>query len=227
MHGPGKRVKRVESLSGFGFLGGGREYDGYTRTTVSHDQVTRALALLAIWPAGAMTWFFVFWPFFDFWRRRPLATYTVLFGIALATAIAVWGSRGSLLAHRAELPLGIGVVGWVLVAAAQVLAIVADRQIGIRVRSFAPFFEERGRITLKTTGAYGLVRHPIYATGIGFQLGTFLITGYWAVLAAAVALTVGALWFTRQEERRIVELLEDPTEYDRYRARVPRLFPFL
>jgi protein-S-isoprenylcysteine O-methyltransferase Ste14 len=38
---------------------------------------------------------------------------------------------------------------------------------------------------------------------------------------------LGALWFTRQEERRLVELLADPTAYDGYRARVGRLFPKL
>jgi len=35
------------------------------------------------------------------------------------------------------------------------------------------------------------------------------------------------LWFTRQEEARLVALLDDPTEYDRYRARVPALLPRL
>ena len=44
-----------------------------------------------------------------------------------------------------------------------VLGFAADRQIGIRVRLFTPFFDRHGRIELKTTGAYGIVRHPIYA----------------------------------------------------------------
>jgi protein-S-isoprenylcysteine O-methyltransferase Ste14 len=40
-------------------------------------------------------------------------------------------------------------------------------------------------------------------------------------------LTLGALWFTQQEERRLVALLDDPDAYDRYRARVGALVPRL
>ena len=39
--------------------------------------------------------------------------------------------------------------------------------------------------------------------------------------------TLGAFWFTRQEERWLKGLLEDPDEYERYKARVPALFPRL
>jgi protein-S-isoprenylcysteine O-methyltransferase Ste14 len=38
-------------------------------------------------------------------------------------------------------------------------------------------------------------------------------------------LAAGALWFTRQEERRLVALLDDPAAYERYRRRVPALLP--
>jgi protein-S-isoprenylcysteine O-methyltransferase Ste14 len=55
----------------------------------------------------------------------------------------------------------------------------------------------------------------------------FLATGFVAVAAAAVVFLLGALWFTRQEERRLVGLLADPAAYDRYRARVPALFPMV
>jgi protein-S-isoprenylcysteine O-methyltransferase Ste14 len=112
-----------------------------------------------------------------------------------------------------------------LFAVATVFGTIADRQIGLRVRSFMPLFDEHGRIELKTTGAYSVVRHPIYAAGSGFQLGIFLVTGYPAVFVAWVVFTLGALWFTRQEEGRLMGLLDDPSEYDRYRQRVPALFP--
>lgn len=109
--------------------------------------------------------------------------------------------------------------------AAFVFACVADRQIGFRVRSFAPFFDQDGRIDLKTTGAYGVVRHPIYSAGIGYQLAVLVVTGYLAVAVACVVFTVGAIWFTRQEEQHLKELLDDPAEYGRYCERVPALFP--
>jgi protein-S-isoprenylcysteine O-methyltransferase Ste14 len=116
-------------------------------------------------------------------------------------------------------------LGWVIVVAASAVGTVADRQIGFRVRSFTPFFEEHGRLELRTSGAYGLVRHPIYAAAIAFQLGIFLVTGYPVVAVACVVLALGAQWFTRQEEARLVALLDDPTQYERYRERVPALLP--
>jgi protein-S-isoprenylcysteine O-methyltransferase Ste14 len=183
------------------------------------------LAWTAVVPVGVVVYFFVFWRWFDFWRKHALLTYTMFLGILLGTAAAVHHFRDLLFARRVELPGWVHVIGWVVIAIYATLTTVADRQIGFRVRSFMPFFEEHGHIQLKTTGAYAIVRHPIYAGGIGWQLGTFLITGYWVVAVAAVLFTLGAQWFTRQEERRLLALLDDPADYERYRQRVGRLFP--
>jgi protein-S-isoprenylcysteine O-methyltransferase Ste14 len=193
---------------------------------MSGDGALRVLAIVAIVPAGATPYFIVFWSWFDFWRRHRVLTYTLMLGTLGGLAVAATALRDALLAPVIDLPGPARALGWALIVIANVLGMVADRQLGLRVRSFTPFFEAKGRIQLKTTGAYGVVRHPIYAAGIYFQLGVFLVTGCWAVAAACGVFTLGALWFTRQEERRLITLLDDPGEYDRYRARVPALFPF-
>jgi len=182
------------------------------------------LAIIAIVPAAGTLYFGVFWTWFAFWRRHPVLTYSLMLGTVGGVALAAALLRGPLLAYGVAMPLVAQVIGWLIIAVSFVLAIVADRQIGLRVRSFMPFFEERGRIELVTTGAYGIVRHPIYAAGSWYQLGIFLVTGYVAVAAAWAIFTLGALWFTAQEERRLVDLLADPRQYEAYRARVPRLF---
>jgi protein-S-isoprenylcysteine O-methyltransferase Ste14 len=130
-------------------------------------------------------------------------------------------------AGRLHPPAWMQATGWAVVVVASAFGTVADRQIGLRVRSFTPFFETHGRLELKTSGAYGVVRHPIYAAGIADQLGIFLVTGYPVVAVACVVLALGAQWFTRQEEARLVALLDDPAEYERYRERVPALRPRL
>ena len=186
----------------------------------------RLLALSAILPAGATLYFFAFWRWFDYWRKHRVQTYALMFGTLLALGAAVYLLRRAVFADRVDVPLWGQAMGWAVVAIAGVFGMVADRQIGLRVRSFTPFFEEHGRIELKTTGAYGVVRHPIYAAGVGYQLGVFLVTGYVAVAVALPVLALGALWFTRQEERRLVALLDDPGDYKRYRERVPALFPW-
>jgi protein-S-isoprenylcysteine O-methyltransferase Ste14 len=185
----------------------------------------RALALVAIIPAAATLYFGAFWTWFAFWRRHPALTYAMMIGTIAGFAAAIVLGREAVLEPAIAVPLPIRIGGACLIAAALVVGTIADRQIGFHVRSFAPYFEHRGRIALVTTGAYGLVRHPIYASGIWFQLGTFLATGFLAVAAACLVFGLGAAWFTRQEERRLVTLLDDPSAYERYRARVPALLP--
>jgi protein-S-isoprenylcysteine O-methyltransferase Ste14 len=185
----------------------------------------RLLALTAILPAGATFYFFVFWRWFDYWRRHRVQTYTLMLGTFVALGVTVHLGRDVVFAPRAVVPLAVQGIGWVLIAIVSMLGFVADRQIGLRVRLFTPFFEEHGTIELQTNGAYGVVRHPIYASAIGYQLGILLVTGYLAVAIALAVFALGAVWFTRQEERRLIALLADPAAYERYRARVPALLP--
>jgi protein-S-isoprenylcysteine O-methyltransferase Ste14 len=188
--------------------------------------LARAFALLAMLPAGATLYFFVFWRGFDFWRRHRVATYVMMFGTFFVLGVAAYLARQTVFAWRFHPTTAHLVLGWLILGESWALGLVADRQLGLRIRSFTPFFEENARIALRTTGAYAIVRHPIYASGIGFQLGALLVTGYLAILPAWIVFTLGAVWFTRQEERRLVTLLDDPTAYDRYRARVPALLPW-
>ena len=185
----------------------------------------RLLAAIAIWPAVATPLFLVFWTLFSFWRRHVILWGATALAILAGYTAAEIAWRDELLAPAIDMSIALRILGGAVIAASFVLATVADRQIGLRVRSFMPYFETDGRIDLVTTGAYGVVRHPIYAGGIWFQLGAFLATGMLAIVPALAVLALGALWFTRQEERRLVALLADPAAYERYRARVPALIP--
>ncbi|MCA9522350.1 MAG: hypothetical protein KC609_15320 [Myxococcales bacterium] len=185
----------------------------------------RILAYTALLPAAATFYFLVFWRWFDFWRRHRVATYALMFASVVGLGLAIHLGRGSVFAGRLPLPVAVKVLGWLVVVVSVVFGSWADRQIGLRVRSFTPFFETHGRIRLVTSGAYAVVRHPIYASGIFYQLGVFGVSGFPSVLVAGLVFGLGALWFTRQEERRLVALLDDPSEYERYRARVPALVP--
>jgi len=188
--------------------------------------VEQLLAISAVVPAAATLYFFVFWRWFGFWRAHPAAAYCLLVGTLVAFAVAGLVFADVVLGHAIGLPRGVHALGWIVIGLACVLGVVADRQIGFHVRSFAPFFEERGRIELRTTGAYAIVRHPIYTSGLAYQLGMYLATGYTAIAIAGAVFAIGAAWFTTQEEIRLRSLLADPTEYDRYRARVPALLPW-
>src|SRR5262249_22319828 len=144
--------------------------------------------------------------------------------VGLGAAIVV--GRGVVFAGAVDLPGWARGAGWATIAAATAFGTVADRQIGFRVRSFMPFFYARGKIELRTTGAYAVVRHPISPSGIWFQLGASLAPGAPPVLVACAVSAAGATWFTRREEERLVALLDEPAAYARYRERVPALLPW-
>jgi protein-S-isoprenylcysteine O-methyltransferase Ste14 len=76
---------------------------------------------------------------------------------------------------------------------------------------------------LNTTGVYGIVRHPLYSTGL-LILWCFpvLTTG---TLAFDTAITLYVLIGSELEERRLI--LQFGDAYLRYRKKVARLIPFL
>jgi protein-S-isoprenylcysteine O-methyltransferase Ste14 len=76
---------------------------------------------------------------------------------------------------------------------------------------------------LRTTGPYGVTRHPIYTGLLGMLFGSTLLSGFghWVVL-----FPVGLLLCeikARSEERLLTKTF--PEDYPAYRQRVPQLIP--
>ena len=78
--------------------------------------------------------------------------------------------------------------------------------------------------TLVEGGAYGLVRHPIYAGLIIGALGWSLLTNSLAALGMAIVLLVFFDIKSRREER---QLLARFPAYADYRRRVRKFFPYV
>ena len=69
------------------------------------------------------------------------------------------------------------------------------------------------------------VRHPMYATGIIFMVGTTLLPGSWYGLLLALIIVVGIAFRAVQEERTLRAELPG---YDEYMAQVKyRLIPYV
>jgi protein-S-isoprenylcysteine O-methyltransferase Ste14 len=78
---------------------------------------------------------------------------------------------------------------------------------------------------LVTTGAYGVVRNPIYSSVTFFILpAVALMTLTWVYFVASVFLYVGVMIFIGKEEKQLTKAFGK--EYDDYIARVDRLIPF-
>jgi len=78
---------------------------------------------------------------------------------------------------------------------------------------------------LVTTGAYGVVRNPIYSSATFFILpAVTLISLSWIYCAVSVFLYVGVMIFIGDEEKQLTKVFGK--EYEDYLAKVDRLIPF-
>ena len=78
---------------------------------------------------------------------------------------------------------------------------------------------------LVTTGAYGVVRNPIYSSVTFFILpAVTLITLTWVYLAVSIFLYAGVMIFIGVEEKQLTQAFGK--SYEAYLARVDRLVPF-
>ena len=78
---------------------------------------------------------------------------------------------------------------------------------------------------LVTTGAYGVVRNPIYSSVTFFILpAVALMTLTWVYLIVSVFLYVGVMIFIGTEEQQLTHVFGK--EYEDYLASVDRLVPF-
>ena len=79
---------------------------------------------------------------------------------------------------------------------------------------------------LITTGAYSVVRNPIYASATFFLLpAVSLLTFTWVYLVVSVFLYTGVMFFIGTEEEQLTRAFGK--EYSAYMARVDRLVPFI
>ncbi len=96
--------------------------------------------------------------------------------------------------------------------------------VGRLGKQITPFPKPVEEGEVKRTGAYGLVRHPMYG-------GVLLLTFGWSLASSPLALTpwCAALVFLDAKRRREEAwLVEQHPEYEEYLASVPRsLLPFV
>jgi protein-S-isoprenylcysteine O-methyltransferase Ste14 len=77
---------------------------------------------------------------------------------------------------------------------------------------------------LVTTGAYGVVRNPLYSSATFLILpGVALLTWTWVYFVPAAFLYVGVMLFIGQEEKQLTKAF-GPV-YEEYTAKVDRLIP--
>ena len=135
----------------------------------------------------------------------------------------VWGPK-NLAATADWIPPWSAVVtlfGVALVAAGGGFIVVATAQLG---SNLTPFPRPRAGGTLVQSGAYRLVRHPIYSGIVVSALGWALFVHGALTLVYVVLLFLFFDFKTRQEGRWLSETFHD---YVDYQGRVRKLIPFI
>jgi protein-S-isoprenylcysteine O-methyltransferase Ste14 len=113
-------------------------------------------------------------------------------------------------------------LGGTLFALGLLLLATAGLQLGT---SLTPFPAPREDQQLTTTGAFALVRHPMYGGGILIALGWTIVFASVVGLGLTLVLAIFLDLKARREEVWLNESLDD---YDVYRKRTPRkLLPFI
>lgn len=111
------------------------------------------------------------------------------------------------------------IAGGLLLAAGLSLGLAGVLELG---RNLTPFITPTAGSVLRETGAYRLVRHPIYSGLSQMAFGWGLWQGGWLTLAYALMLL---LLFDRKARREEQVLLAAFPGYAAYARRVRRLIP--
>jgi protein-S-isoprenylcysteine O-methyltransferase Ste14 len=141
--------------------------------------------------------------------------------IQVVMFVAIWLAGGLGPAWGGALRDVGRVAGGILIAGGAVLLLRGFIDLG---PNLTPFPKPRSDARLVDSGAYGLVRHPIYGGLVLGAAGWGLFEASIAALALAVLLGVFFDLKSRREEGWLVERFP---EYPAYRARTRRLLPWL
>lgn len=109
--------------------------------------------------------------------------------------------------------------GWLAMFCSVALFVWSTITLG---SSFTPFPRPIDDGRLVTTGAYSLVRHPMYLAAIFGGLGLALVTASWSRLAVTTALFIFFDLKSRREERWLVDVYAG---YSFYKSKVKRIVP--
>lgn len=119
-------------------------------------------------------------------------------------------------------PAWIRILGLAILLAATAFTLWARLTLGT-MWSGAPTVKQLHQ--LRTSGPYGVTRHPIYTGMLGMMLGSLLLAGGGRWIVPFPVFLVLLEIKIRVEERLM--LAEFPDDYPRYRQRVPQLVPGL
>lgn len=154
-------------------------------------------------------------------RKRSWFGTAVMPGVIIMAAISFAAPKADWRSLTFYIP-PVRILGLVILLAGTAFTIWARLMLGI-MWSAAPAVKDRHE--LRTSGPYGITRHPIYTGLLGMLLGSALVAGGGRLIVVLPVFLMLVEIKIRIEERLM--LGEFPDEYPRYRQQVPQLVPGL
>jgi protein-S-isoprenylcysteine O-methyltransferase Ste14 len=154
-------------------------------------------------------------------RTRSWFGTAVLPGVIIVTAVSFAAPRADWRSLTFYIP-SVRILGLVILLAGTAFTIWARLVLGV-MWSAAPTVKNRHE--LRTSGPYGITRHPIYTGLLAMLLGSVLVAGGGRLIVAFPVFLMLVEIKIRIEERLM--LGEFPDDYPRYRQQVPQLVPGL
>ncbi|HEY3414258.1 MAG TPA: isoprenylcysteine carboxylmethyltransferase family protein [Armatimonadota bacterium] len=151
--------------------------------------------------------------------RSPVATASML-AFLLAVYVLIHRHIGDFRVFSNAISAGIAAAGAALVAAGGIVNVLGRIRLGGNWANQVTVYEDQ---TLVSTGVFGLVRHPLYASLIWMFVGASLVYQNGAALAATMLIFVPAMQYRASLEEQL--LARQFPEYASYQTRVGRLFP--
>ncbi len=184
-----------------------------------------ALITIIIWPVVPLFWIPVH-GLSRIFRRLGLLTYIMPLVTWLPLAYLLYQERGLLLRCQLDLPLGVNIIGLILLTAGTVLHLWTGKLLGLWGLIGLPEVSRRTDGRLVDSGPFSVVRHPTYLAHTMMFTGVFLMTGVVAVaIITALDFIVINLLIIPLEEQELEERFGE--EYGQYRESVrSRFFPW-
>jgi len=181
--------------------------------------------LLVVSLPPAVVWWFVVHPFVGFWRRVGAKPAIWAVGIMMtAGMVGLWFIRRPLVGRDLGTHWILIALGTVFLCLALYLGMRRRKQLTMRILSGLPELQADGKGgELLTGGMYAHVRHPRYVEVVVGVFGYAALANHLGAWITAVALLPAIHLVVILEERELARRFG--TEYEAYRARVPRYLP--
>ena len=184
-----------------------------------------AIATIIFWPVIPLFWIPVHFAI-GFFKKLGLLTYAMPLFTWLPVAYFIFQNRSSFVSYKTALPMGVNIIGIVLLVCGAVLHMWTAKLLGVGIIGVPEIFIKM-KEHIVTGGPFSLVRHPTYLSHTLIFSGVFLITGVKAVgILTVLDLIVINLIIIPLEEKELLHRFGEG--YQQYKRDVPsRFFPWI